>query len=190
MTELQVDFEESFVALCSRDCAWKFAEVSKPSQAAIFWTWKRDVSSASGRAILGVPCDYFLLQNSLKIEGSWATKKIAEQNTEILSPTRYYCHVFQNSWLTPQKNDLHILIDCDRIQSPAPEIIEEEKRWIEVVPCLLTFVGLVSSPQLPMPSPPDLPRCRFAKTFLVATACSCYLLCQVWQHELTCLASV
>ena len=31
------------------------------------------------------------------------------------------------------------LIDCDPIQLPAPETIYEERLWIEVVPCLLTF---------------------------------------------------
>jgi len=44
--------------------------------------------------------------------------------------------------------DLLSLIDCDPIRSPAPETIYyEESRWIEVVPCLLTFVlsGIVTS---------------------------------------------
>ena len=31
------------------------------------------------------------------------------------------------------------LIDCDPIRSPALETIYEERPWIEVVPCLLTF---------------------------------------------------
>ena len=35
--------------------------------------------------------------------------------------------------------DLQSLIDCDPIRSPAPETIYEERPWIDVVPCLLTF---------------------------------------------------
>jgi len=40
---------------------------------------------------------------------------------------------------------------------------------------------LVLSPLLPVPSPPDLPCCRFYKNLFVATACSCYFRCPAWQ---------
>jgi len=40
---------------------------------------------------------------------------------------------------------------------------------------------MVLSPLFPMHSPPDLLRCRFLETLLVATACSCCFLFQVWQ---------
>jgi len=36
-------------------------------------------------------------------------------------------------------SDLQSLIDCEPIQSPAPETIYEERLWIEVVLCLLGF---------------------------------------------------
>ena len=35
--------------------------------------------------------------------------------------------------------DLHVLIHCEPVRSPTPETIYEERPWIEVVPCLLTF---------------------------------------------------
>jgi len=42
--------------------------------------------------------------------------------------------------------DLQSLIGCDPIQSPALQIIYLERRWIEVVPCLLNFLtGIVTS---------------------------------------------
>ena len=36
---------------------------------------------------------------------NWATKNIAKETPEMLSPTRYLCHVFNVSRLTPQKKD-------------------------------------------------------------------------------------
>ena len=54
------------------------------------------------------------------------------------------------------------------------------KLWIEVVPCLLAFFWQVWSPSYPVPSSLALPCCRFLETLLVATACSCYFLCQAW----------
>jgi len=48
-------------------------------------------------------------------------------------------------------------------------------------PVSLDFFWQVLPPQYPVPSPPALPCCRFLETLLVATACSCYFLCQAWQ---------
>jgi len=102
---------------------------------------------------------------------------------------------------------LQSLIDCDPIRSPALETIYEERPWIRYaephwlrphpVACPrndlrrktldrgctlpLDFFWLVLSFLYPVPSPPDLPCCRFLETLLVATACLCYFLCQAWQ---------
>jgi len=54
----------------------------------------------------------------------------------------------------------------------------------------LDFFGQVLSPLYPVPSPSDLPCCRFWETLLVATACSCYFLCQAWRTWACSLAFV
>jgi len=46
---------------------------------------------------------------------------------------------------------------------------------------LLDFLWMVLSPLYPMPSLSAFPCCRFLENPFVATACSCYFLCQAWQ---------
>jgi len=90
-------------------------------------------------------------------------------------------HIFYELWVNKNIYDLQSLIDCDPIWSPAPETIYEERPWDRGCTVSLDFFWQVLSPLYFVPSPPALPCCRFLETLLVATACSCYFLCQAWQ---------
>ena len=74
-----------------------------------------------------------------------------------------------------------IAMDCDPIRSPVPITIWWKRTTYQGCSISPDFVWLVLSHLFPVPSMPDLPRCRFWEILVVAKACLCLFLSQTWQ---------